>query len=625
MFRLVQTTQGTQFRNFPDGTTGRFSQVGVEVRVNQTTTLQTLGGRQNAYSWEVLGDPTNKNVGQRYETTRTLEAGGGKETQVLYSAQVINATQELKDTFGVTKAYDFESVAAIPNTTFGNWSTQESVDNIVDISPGNPFASAANLTVVGITYQVVGITNEKEILGFDTDRLFEENGGITDISNYTERTTSNSDGPEHTITYVSETLKPRDFVFNYDKLTSCGLAIRSGRNFRSVEQLRTWLATGIEVKRFLPAEAGTIGPSNMLPDLIYFLLTDKTAGVGETVREELLDLESFTEACTFLKTNKLYFNGAISEPQNLRDYITTIAPFFLLDFAIINGRFSFTPAVPVTPAGVISKAKVPISALFTEGNIIEDSFAVEFLEADQRRDFIALMRWRDEQVNQLPEERTVSVRWNEANSDTYPIESFDMTDYCCSEAHAVVAAKYLLSLRRRVTHTVSFKTVPEGLNLEPGQYIKVVTQANPYQAANNGIVEDDGTLVMSTAIDDGVYPIFYYDYSVTDTVEGQMTVKDGKVVETALWGTIVTLRYPGISTDIYQVQQLTLEEDGLVEIVALEHPTNAAGTSLIGLDLIQGSGNFLKDFDALSRRPTCCPFLRPRQLSGQNLQRAKWR
>ena len=52
-----------------------------------------------------------------------------------------------------------------------------------------------------------------------------------------------------------------------------------------------------------------------------------------------------------------------------------------------------------------------------------------------------------------------------------------MTDYCCSEDHAVMAAKYLLSIRDRVTHTVSFQTTPEGLNLAPGQFIKVMTQA----------------------------------------------------------------------------------------------------------------------------------------------------
>ena len=206
------------------------------------------------------------------------------------------------------------------------------------------------------------------------------------------------------------------------------------------------------------------------------------------------------------------------------------------------------------------------------------------------------MRWRNEQVNKLPQEETVSIRWNEAGSDTYPIESFDMTDYCCSEAHAVIAAKYLLSLRRRVTHTATFKTTPEGLNLAPGQYIKIITQASPYQAANNGIIEADGTLIMSTEIADGVYPIFYFDQTTTETAEGQMTVVDNKVQEQNLWDTIVTLRYPGISTQIYQVQQLTLEEDGLVEVVALEHPTDASGVSEIALDLIQGSDRFRRGY-----------------------------
>ena len=61
-----------------------------------------------------------------------------------------------------------------------------------------------------------------------------------------------------------------------------------------------------------------------------------------------------SDACKFLKTNRLYFNGAITEPANLRDYVTEIAPFFMLDFAIIGGKFSFTPAIPVTSSGAIS-------------------------------------------------------------------------------------------------------------------------------------------------------------------------------------------------------------------------------------------------------------------------------
>ena len=162
--------------------------------------------------------------------------------------------------------------------------------------------------------------------------------------------------------------------------------------------------------------------------------------------------------------------------------------------------------------------------------------------------------------------------------------------------HAVLVAKYLLSIRRRVTHTVKFKTTPEGLNLAPGQYIKVVTQASPYQAANNGVIEADGTLVMSSDLEDNTYPIYYFDIGTDYVEESSMTVVDGKVLEQNLWGTIITLRYAGISAQSYQVQQLTWDEDGLVEVLALEHPTDLAGVSRIALDLQPESGNFRRGY-----------------------------
>ena len=107
----------------------------------------------------------------------------------------------------------------------------------------------------------------------------------------------------------------------------------------------------------------------------------------------------------------------------MRDYITEIAPFFLMDFAILGGKFS-QPVLPVTSNGNISTGAVEVSALFTEGNIIEESFAVEYLEADQRRDFIAVMRWRDESQQGAARENS-RIRWNEGGSSEYPIESFD--------------------------------------------------------------------------------------------------------------------------------------------------------------------------------------------------------
>ena len=87
--------------------------------------------------------------------------------------------------------------------------------------------------------------------------------------------------------------------------------------------------------------------------------------------------------------------------------------------------------------------------------------------------------------------------------------------------------------------------------------------------------------MMSRDLDDAVYPIWYFDYDSTNIIEGVMTVVSREGQEQDVWGTIVSLRYPGISADIYQVQQLTLDEDGLVEVVALEHqPTVPESVSL---------------------------------------------
>jgi len=474
----------------------------------------------------------------------------------------------------------------------GNWNVGAVALHTVKVTNANPFFGTGKQ--VGVYLQVGALTTELEGLGMKSDRVFEENGQITDISNYQERTTSCESGPEHEIVYVNETIANNAGAPQYDRLTTCGLALRASRNFQSLDQVRMWLGTGLEVTRFHPAERGSAGPSNLFPDLVHFLLTDTTAGIGKVFKDELIDLDSFSEACQFLRTNQLFFNGAIAEPQNLRSYISEQAPYFLLNFVIANGKFALQPAFPVDGSGNISRGPVPISALFTGGNIIEDTFTVEYLEADQRRDFIAAMRWRDERKNQLPEEQTLTVRWAEAGSETYPMESFDMTAFCCSREHALIVAKFFLSLRRHVTHTVTFKTSPHGLSLAPGDFIRVITQSSPYQAANNGVIEADGRVVATVPLPDGAYPIYWFDRATDNTPEGMMTISGGKAVESYLRDTLFTLKYAGQSATVYQVEQLTIDEDGLVEIAAAEFPVTADLVSQVALDVL--SDHFIEDY-----------------------------
>ena len=161
-----------------------------------------------------------------------------------------------------------------------------------------------------------------------------------------------------------------------------------------------------------------------------------------------------------------------------------------------------------------------------------------------------------------------------------------MTQYCTSRAHAFLVAKYFLSLRRRVTHTVKFRTSPFGLSLAPGDYIRVVTEASPYQSANNGTIGADGTIVSATELEDGDYPIAYFGVEDDDVTSASMKVADGKAVDSDLYNKLFTVTSTATSSNVYMVEQLTLGEDGMVDVVATEFPATEAFNSLIAMDVL---------------------------------------
>jgi hypothetical protein len=149
-----------------------------------------------------------------------------------------------------------------------------------------------------------------------------------------------------------------------------------------------------------------------------------------------------------------------------------------------------------------------------------------------------------------------------------------------------MTAKYFMSLRRRVTHTIRLRTTPFGLSLAPGDYIRVITQASPYNAANNGVVDSNLNITSVTPLADGVYKVAYWNASFDDVETENMTVASGKAVEPKFVDSIFTLVNDTVSSGTYMVEQLTLSEEGLVDIVAVEFPTTSELNSLIALDLL---------------------------------------
>lgn len=549
---------------------------GIEFKVTQTTESSLLTGqRRQTALYELFGLPGAIGTTKTVYKTITLAS---KAIKIKFDS-VVKAPPD--SSLGVTAVWDFPTIVCDPSGTTGSWQLEEAVEWRVPVTVTTRWALAGSDT--GFVLRVTSLNSTTATPTLTAERQFEKTSQLADVSHYNEIDKSNSSSPEHEIVYVNEIVS-NELVPQYDRLTTAGLAIKASRDYTNVNQLRFWLANGISVQRFHPDEPG-VGPSNLFVDLVYYLLTDRTAGVGAFFSTDLIKSEDFSATAQFLKTNKLFFDGAISDSVNVRQFIADTAPFMLCNFVISDGKFSIVPALQTTAAGEISTAPIQIKQLFTAGNIIEDSFTLDFLGAEERKDFQAVMRYRQERKNQLPEDRTLVVRYQEPGSAAYPVESFDMTQFCTSRDHALLAAMYFLAIRRHVTHTVTFRTTPFGLDLAPGDYIKVVTEASPYQAANNGAIDASGNITSASELEDGTYQILLYRAGGDDVTDGVLTVAAGKAVEPDLWNSIFTLNDATVSVNTYMVEQLTLGEDGLVEIVGMHAPSTSTLNSQVALDL----------------------------------------
>jgi hypothetical protein len=437
-------------------------------------------------------------------------------------------------------------------------------------------------------FRIDGLREETISVPTTIGRKFEEYPGIAEVSHYGDLIKhSCDDAPEHEIVYVNESLEER-LIPQYENLAMVGLKMKSGFNINNVDQLHLYIKNGVNVE--LLTDGGT-GPSNLFTDLAYYLLTNSDIGVGGIISQELIDRAQLAATGRYLRANGLFFDDVISDGINVRSYLAQIAPSMLCNLSSKNGVFSIEPALPINGSDVIDGTiALPIKAIFTDGNIIEDSFSLDYLGLEERKMFQAVIRYRKERENKLPEERTVTVRYK--GDEDKPIEEFELS-HVTSTSHAIKVAKYFLSLRKYVTHSVAFKTLPDGNSLQPGDWIKVATASSPYNPVSNGIVKDDGTVVSTEPLTAGSYSVFYWDRSSETIAEGTLTINAAGLA-TSLRGTIFSVKSATTSNylNVYQIEALDIDQDGIVGIKATEFPVDSSGRSIIAQDVTPRSGQF---------------------------------
>jgi hypothetical protein len=581
--------------NHPDATM-TFS--GQRYRVTDTDRQANPAGRTQAYYYELLGDAGNLNIGQSKTIQRSITVGSKT-----IKLKMTSTVRDLGDHFsGETQGWNHPGIQ-IPvvqdSDTTGNWNQNETFEDLVSVSSGNPFVTA--YSQVGFRY-IIGDIGKRDVeVIYTGDTEFESQSQYADMSLYRSLVQkSNESEPEHSIVYVNEVMPNVDEdgesrAPQYNNLTIAGLSLKASRNFVSLDQMRVWLGSGLHVKRLHPdlsvynlGEAGAngdaLGPSNLFTDLVFYMLTDDMGGAGQLLKidkdnPKLLNQDDFVETSRFLHAQKLFFNGVVGDRTNLRQYITDVAPYFLCNFVIMDGKFSLKPAIPhMADSGQINLGPVPIEQLFTAGNILEDSYTLEYLRSEERRPFKAVMRYRQETKNKLPEEKVVEVKLPNQEG-LLPQEQFDLTQFCTSEEHAIKVAKYFLGIRKLVSHTISFSTTVHGLNLRAGSYIKVITTSSPYSTANNGTISSAGAVTSVEELADGTYNVSFFKTGSEDVEDGEMQVSGGQVADSTFHDSVFTIKNETVSQNVYVVEQLTFSEEGTVDIVASEHPCDDDGVS----------------------------------------------
>lgn len=188
-----------------------------------------------------------------------------------------------------------------------------------------------------------------------------------------------------------------------------------------------------------------------------------------------IDVSNLQTLATFCTNTGLLFNGIVEQSVNVIDYISSIAPFFLMSFVSSNGRYSLQPLLPLTAGNQIKTTAITPVLTFTEDDILPGSFQKEYIDADERRPVNVSLTWREADPVVIGIQRTTTVRYPGTDNNA-PTQQFDMTDFCTSAAHATVYGKYELARRKFSTHMISFNTPLLTTSLLPTQIIKIERQ-----------------------------------------------------------------------------------------------------------------------------------------------------
>ena len=370
--------------------------------------------------------------------------------------------------------------------------------------------------------------------------------------------------PEHELAYIN-IITPNTVTPTYNNLALIGMNIRSSTEFSQLKQLSVYVTSGL-------------GGYHTFPQVLQDLLSNTRYGLGATLSAEQIDNDLLLSATSWTYSRRYFWDGALPEPVNIRQWASTTAPHFLLEFVIKNGKFALQPAVYFNQPEVITN-------LFTSGNILEDSFEFSYADTEERIPKRVSVKWRHERpantndsAGIFPLIREINIREVGTPADA-PLETLDLTDFCTNQEHAIDVAKYICRVSRLVTHSVSFKTVPTEAGLEIGRCFKLGLETVNYAQPNNGAISSDGTITSIDPISNGTYDVLLWNGTTNAIQQVQLNVVNGKA--TNFSNAVFCIKTATVSTVAYKVQSLSFDEEGNLQVEASVFPLKSNDYSLI--------------------------------------------
>lgn len=422
----------------------------------------------------------------------------------------------------------------------------------------------------------------------------------------TQLNTSFERGPEFSITAVTEQQQLPFGASLYKNLSLVGFNIFSGKNLQDMRSLSVFATEGKPVR--LLQDDGSFsptadGPTCFAPDIFLDTVIDETDGIGhyaipntaalvnattEVYREQLasININQLAISKKFCRANNLFMDCLIADRGSWREFWAGAAPFSLLEFARIDGQETLIPAVPYDPSTFKINQKINVSALFNQGNILEDTYKEEFLDfGSSVQDIIASIVYRSLDADGIfAINKTVSVQLNDTSENDAIRETFDLSSFVTNEDQAIMYGMLLCNLRRHVRSGIEFKTFPTATPVSPGAYIYVDIGLNAWDGIKTGIVEKNG--VLNTPLDNSI-PDKEYSVLLYKSSSGVVGLNDVLIVNntsanlTAYEGWLFVLGERTNQKRVYRISDVEMDEEGEVTIRATIFPCDTNGNALI--------------------------------------------